>query len=178
MMDLISSRAAAGYAIGLIKETGMSRAFVKEVDDAPSPLVERAVSAAPNRVTPRGGRLIKEAVAALEEQLAAALDGDIASKLRRDLRYWLARQASMQVVTPDPQPGAVGFGSQATIRRGAVTSDVTIVGEDEADPSTGLIAWTAPLARALEGAEPGDVVELQAGGRLQSITVVAVAAGE
>jgi transcription elongation factor GreB len=156
----------------------MSRAFVKEVDDAPSPLVERAVSAAPNRVTPHGGRLIKEAVAALEEQLAAALDGDIASKLRRDLRYWLARQASTQVVTPDPRPKAVGFGSRATIRRGAVTSDVTIVGEDEADPPAGLIAWTAPLARVLEGAEPGDVVELQAGGRLQSITVVAVAAGK
>jgi transcription elongation GreA/GreB family factor len=156
----------------------MSQAFVKEVDDAPSPLLERAVSAAPNRVTPRGARLIKEAVAALEEQLAAASTGEAASVIRRDLRYWLARQASMQVVTPDPRPGAVGFGSRVTIRRGKAVSAVTIVGEDEADPPAGLIAWTAPLARALEGAGPGDVVELQASGRRQSITVVAVAAGE
>jgi transcription elongation GreA/GreB family factor len=154
----------------------MSRAFVKEVDDAPSPLLERAVSAAPNRVTPRGARLINEAVATLNKQLATST-GEAASVIRRDLRYWLARQANTQVVTPDPQPRAVGFGSRATIRRAAV-SNVTIVGEDEADPPTGLIAWTAPLARALEGAEPGDVVELQAGGRRQSITVVAVVAGE
>jgi transcription elongation GreA/GreB family factor len=154
----------------------MSRAFVKEVDDAPSPLVERAVSAAPNRVTPRGARLIKEAVAALEEQLAAASPGESTSVVRRDLRYWLGRQASMQVVPHDPRPGTVGFGSRVTIRRGKALSAVTIVGEDEADPSTGLIAWTAPLARALEGAGPGDVVELQAGGRLRPITVVAVVA--
>jgi hypothetical protein len=87
-------------------------------------------------------------------------------------------KASMQIVKPDPRPRAVSFGSRATIRRAAVMSDVTIVGEDEADPPTGLIAWTAPLARALEGAEPGDVVELHAGGRLQSITVVAVVAGD
>jgi transcription elongation GreA/GreB family factor len=177
MKNRISS-APAGYAIGLSKEIGMSRAFVKEVDDAPSPLLGRAVSAAPNRVTPRGARLINEAVAALNEQLAAASTGEAASVIRRDLRYWLARQASMQVVTPDPQPRAVGFGSRATIRRGKAVSDVTIVGEDEADPPTGLIAWTAPLARALEGAGPGDVVEFQAAGRRQSITVVAVVAGE
>ena len=156
----------------------MSRAFVREVDDAPSPLLERAVSAAPNRVTPRGAQRIKEAVTALEEQLAAASTGETASVIRRDLRYWLSRQASMQIVKPDPRPRAVGFGSRATIRRAAVMSDVTIVGEDEADPPTGLIAWTAPLARALEGAEPGDVVELHAGGCLQSITVVAVVAGD
>lgn len=156
----------------------MSRAFVKEVDNAPSPLLERAVSAGPNRVTPHGAQLIKEAVAALNEQLAAASTGEAASVIRRDLRYWLARQTSMQVFTLDLQSKAVGFGSRATIRRGAVTSDVTVVGEDEADPPAGLIAWTAPLARVLEGAEPGDVVELQAGGRLQSIAVVAVVAGE
>jgi hypothetical protein len=52
-----------------------------------------------------------------------------------------------------PRSRVVGFGSRATNRRAAVMSDVTIVGEDEADPPTGLIAWTAPLARALEGAE-------------------------
>jgi transcription elongation GreA/GreB family factor len=157
----------------------MSRAFVKEIDDAPPPpLPERPVSTAPNRVTRRGAKLIKEAIAALEQQLAAALDSEAASFLRRDLRYWLSRHASMQVVTSDPMPKAAGFATRVTIRRGTVTSDVVITGEDEADPPAGLIAWTAPLARALEGAEPGDVVELEAGGRLQPITVVAVTAGD
>ena len=33
---------------------------------------------------------------------------------------------------------------------------VTIVGDDEADASTGRIGWSAPLARALIGAKVGD----------------------
>jgi transcription elongation GreA/GreB family factor len=57
-------------------------------------------------------------------------------------------------------------------------SDVWIVGEDEADPAHGRIAWTAPLARALDGAVRGDVVELEAGGRIEEVRVLAVHSGE
>ncbi len=155
----------------------MSRAFVKEIDDASLPSVERPVSTAPNLVTPRGAQLIEKSVATLEEQLAATPDEEAASVLRRDLRYWVARRASMRIVTPNVAPNAIGFGVRATIRRGALTSDISIVGEDEADPTAGLIAWTAPLARALDGAEPGDIVDLEAGGRLEPILVVAATAG-
>jgi transcription elongation GreA/GreB family factor len=160
-----------------MEEHPMSRAFVKEIDDAPpEPLPERPISAAPNRVTPRGARLINAAVAGLEQALAAAPDEDTTRTLRRDLRYWLARQASMQILPPEPAPEAAGFGTSVTIRRGAAESTLTIVGEDEADPPAGLIAWTAPLARALEGAEPGDIVEFEAGGRTEPVQVVAVSA--
>ena len=38
-----------------------------------------------------------------------------------------------------------------------------IVGEDEADPAAGRIAWTAPVAHALLGAEPGEVSDLPTG---------------
>jgi transcription elongation GreA/GreB family factor len=153
----------------------MSRAFVKEMEDEPPPPpLERPVSAAPNFVTPRGARLIEEAIADLEAQLAAAPADEAAAALRRDLRYWIARHASMRIKPPLETPDAVAFGVRATIRRGAITSDVTLVGEDEADPAAGLIAWTSPLARALEEAAPGDTVELQAGGRLEPIDVLAV----
>ena len=75
----------------------MSRAFVKEVDDAPPrPPLPRPVSAAPNRVTPRGARLIREAVQALQATLAGA-SAEAAPALRRDLQYWLSRQSSMQL---------------------------------------------------------------------------------
>jgi transcription elongation GreA/GreB family factor len=84
----------------------------------------------------------------------------------------------MQVVTPDPAPTAVGFGAQVTIRRGVTESKIIIVGEDEADPKTGLIAWTAPIARALEGAVAGDVVEFDMAGRPQTIAVVRIARAE
>lgn len=154
----------------------MSRAFVKEDDGAPEPPVpDRPISAAPNRVTPRGARLIAQTIQALKDDLTHAVNEDASAAIRRDLRYWHARQASMHVVSPPPAPAVAGFGTRVTIRRGAIESEVTIVGEDEADPASGLIGWTAPLARALEGAEVGDVVELEAGGRREPMTIVAVA---
>jgi transcription elongation GreA/GreB family factor len=123
----------------------MSRAFVKESDDAPAPPpLERPVSAAPNLVTPRGAALIEATMADLERDLAGASGDEAVAALRRDLRYWVARHASMRITPPDPAPRAIGFGVRATLRRGGVTSAITLVGEHEADPATGLIAWTAP----------------------------------
>jgi transcription elongation GreA/GreB family factor len=155
----------------------LSRAFVREIDDAPPPLpLERPVSAAANLVTPRGARLIEQEIAALEAALMDPAAADEAA-LRRDLRYWLSRRATAQVVVHHPKPRAAGIGTRVTIRRGVLMSDIWIVGEDEADPAHGRIAWTAPLARALDGAERGEVVELQAGGRIEEIRVFAIAAG-
>jgi transcription elongation GreA/GreB family factor len=153
----------------------MSRAFVKEDADAPpvAPL-ERAISSAANRVTPRGARLIDEQVATLEAALADTSDEDDAALLRRDLRYWIARRATAQFVEPDPAPEAAGFGTRVTIRRGGNVSELSIVGEDEADPEAGLLAWTSPLAQALDNAEPGDTVQLSAGGRTVPVTLIAV----
>ena len=67
----------------------------------------------------------------------------------------------------------MSFGSRVTIRRGTAVMTVSIVGEDESDPKAGLIAWTAPLARALDGAKVGEDVELD-GGRDETITVLAI----
>ncbi len=154
----------------------MSRAFVKEDSDAPPPPpLERPVSAAPNRVTARGARLIDEAIASHESALKNA-DETSAEALRRELRYWTARRASAQLVAPEPDPQAVGFGVRATIIRAGRTSEIEIGGVDDADPAEGRIAWTSPLARALDGAEPGESVELAAGGRTETIEVVGVAA--
>ncbi len=156
----------------------MSRAFVKEDDAAPEPPPpERPISAAPNRVTRRGAQLIRRQVNELKEALAQDPDDDVAATIRRDLRYWQSRQGSMQVMTPEAAPQAVGFGCRVTMQRGEAIVTVTIVGEDEANPAAGTIAWTAPLAKALEGAEPNDAVELDAGGRRETITVVSIAPG-
>ena len=157
----------------------MSRAFVKEIDDAPEPpLADRPVSTAPNRVTRRGARQIEDAVASLQSRLAMGIDASMTPALKRDLRYWSARLASRQIVECDDNPTVVGFGAQVTIRRGQRISVVRIVGEDEADPATGRIAWTAPLARALEGAEAGEDVEMDSAGRSSAIHVVRVEAGD
>jgi transcription elongation GreA/GreB family factor len=156
----------------------MSRAFVREDDNAPPPPpLERAVSSAPNLVTPRGARLIEDAIERLEGEIAGTPDEQAAEPLRRDLRYWLARRASSVEVAPATAPRAAGFGARVTIRRDGAESTVEIVGEDEAQPDSGLVAWTSPLARSLEEAEPGDVVEMEAGGRTVEIEVLGVEAG-
>ena len=142
----------------------MNKAFIKESDDAPRPLLEeRQVSSAPNLVTPRGARLIKDQVRAIEDKYAAEADPVIRSELRRDLRYWLARQSSMQIVAQNRDHNTIGFGSRVTLQRGTSILTITIVGEDEADPKAGLISWTAPLARAIDGAKVGETLDLEAG---------------
>ena len=78
----------------------MNKAFTKETDEAPpAPPEERPVSPALNLVTPRGAELIKEQIAGIEKKHAAEADPVVKAELRRDLRYWLARQSSMQVAT-------------------------------------------------------------------------------
>lgn len=155
----------------------MSRAFTREIDDAPEPpLEERRISDAPNFVTPRGAEHIETEIGRLAEALAGAAAGD-APAIQRELRYWTARRQSMQVITTPEAPVAVGFGTAVEIRRGGRTVRLTIVGEDEADPAAGLLAWTSPLAEALDGAEPGELIEFEAGGRSEMIEVLSVAAG-
>jgi transcription elongation factor GreB len=48
---------------------------------------------------------------------------------------------------------------------------VTLVGNDEADATNGLIGWSAPLARALIGAKVGDerIVRLPSGEKIYEI---------
>ena len=141
----------------------MSRAFVKETDDAGEPLPELAVSPHPNLVTPAGLEQIAARVAALEAELRAArVSGDkpVQKRVERDLRYWTQRRASARVVPPAAvAPDVVRFGVCVTLRfDDGEERAFKLVGEDEADPSAGLVSWAAPLGRALTGKAPGDVV--------------------
>lgn len=138
----------------------MSSAFVKEDDGArPERLPERLVSGAPNLVTPRGLASIEAKVAELEAALQAAKDEAELARIRNDLRYWLGRRATAQVTE---SPGdVVGFGTRVRFRRGrGPERTIEIVGEDESDPTAGRIAYVAPLAHAMMGAEPGETVEM------------------
>jgi transcription elongation GreA/GreB family factor len=143
----------------------MSRAFVKENDDAGEPLPELSVSPHPNFVTPAGLALIEQRVTVLEgEQRAAraADDKPLLARVQRDLRYWLKRRASARLVPAATAPiDTVRFGVSVTLRF-ADDSQRTfrIVGEDEADPARGLVSWAAPLGRALTGKGVGDEAEV------------------
>ena len=150
----------------------MSRAFVKEDSDAPEPgPPERQVSSLPNWVTPRGMRLIDAEIDRIEASLAAGQDASEEATLRRDLRYWTQRRISANPVPHNPDPEAAGFGAKITIRRDGAVQVLEIVGEDEADPAQGRLSWTSPLARALDGAMPGETVELEGGGSIELLGV-------
>lgn len=153
----------------------MSRAFTKEIDDAPAALPpERPISAAPNLVTARGAELIEAKLVELDAAIKRATDQADIDDLARDQRYWSARHATMQIVPKPQAPSAVGFGVTATIRRRGKPMIVSIVGEDEADPTANRIAWTAPLARALDEAELGEKVEFEGGGKIDVIEVLQI----
>ncbi len=144
----------------------MSRAFVKETDDVQEILPDRPISPHPNLVTPQGLALIeRDLSAATAEHGAAQASGDRAAIARtaRELRYWTSRRGSAQVVVLPRMADAVRFGSIVTISRdeGRVQT-FQIVGEDEADPARNLLSHVSPLARALMGSQPGDVVRFGA----------------
>jgi transcription elongation GreA/GreB family factor len=143
----------------------MSRAFVKETaQSAPPP--ERMVADGPNLVTAEGFAHIVSQIARIETALAAEANVLLRETLERDLRYWRVQQGRAEIVRPSAD-GSVAFGTRVTMARhsaGAPAQDgrrqtFRIVGEDEADPASGKISWRSPLAQALIGARPGDVVE-------------------
>jgi transcription elongation GreA/GreB family factor len=141
----------------------MSRAFVRESDDAGEPLPELAVSPHPNFVTPEGLRLVEARIAALEAELKvarAAEDKALLARVNRDLRYWAQRRATARVVPPAAEPGAARFGVTVTLRFADDGSEARfkIVGEDEADPARGLVSFVSPLAKSLLGKSIGDEV--------------------
>jgi transcription elongation GreA/GreB family factor len=145
-----------------LEEHAMSRAFVREMDDlGPEGPPELPVSRHPNRVTPRGLKLIEKTLADLDRRIAPGPDAGELAWLNRDRRYWAARLASAQVVEPPDDPRAVAFATRVTFRRdGADPETVELVGEDEADPASGRLSWISPLAAVMMGAEPGESVEL------------------
>ena len=145
----------------------MSRAFVKEQDDVPEDLPERPVSSNPNFVTARGLGLIDAEIDACRKLLAQgqhAQDKSAISRASRDLRYWTLRRSTAQLVESARTPAMVGFATRMTIDREDGRKQVfAIVGEDEADPSKGLIAYTSPMARALMGKGVGEFAEAPGG---------------
>ena len=95
-------------------------------------------------------------------------------EIDRRLSYLSKVMKSAKVVDPTRQE------QRDTVRFGAIVEladeqderrVLTLVGEDEADATNGLISWSAPIARALIGAKVGDerVVRLPAGEKCYEI---------
>jgi transcription elongation GreA/GreB family factor len=141
----------------------MSRAFVREVDTDPMDVLpERAVSRHPNLVTEAGLGKIDEQLRDLDAARAASADDAGAlARIERDSRYWRQRRATARVIQPPASPSVVRFGVRVRLRfQDGTERSYQIVGEDEADPPSGLVSWTSPVATSLIGRLLGDSVEL------------------
>jgi len=67
-------------------------------------------------------------------------------------------------VTAIDAKGRIVFGSTVTLLDEDTDKEIDykLVGEDEADIKTGMISYSAPIARALIGNSEGDVVSFKA----------------
>lgn len=149
----------------------MSVAFRRESDEEhKEPRFELPLPSGPNLVTERGRALIDERIAALEAALPAA-DELGREDIARQLRYWKTRRATA-ILAPVPPADEIAFGSRVRFRLNGKEQELTIVGDDEADPAAGLIAFSAPLARAMIGACEGDLVAFN--GREDAIEILAI----
>lgn len=137
----------------------MSVAFRRDCDEEHlEPRFELPIPPGPNLVTPAGLAQIHARVEELEAIVAATDDEARLAEAKRDLRYWRARQATAHVAPPPPR-GRVAFGSRVGFRLKGAVRTLEIVGDDEADPAFGRIAFSAPLARALIGTGIGDFAD-------------------
>ena len=149
----------------------MSVAFVREESAEAAQEVSlppRTISVHPNLVTQSGLRALERAFADSQLALKAAQALEDANERRRalelaarDARYFAERVASA-VPQPDPaDTGVVAFGSRVTILRDdGRRQTFRIVGEDEADPKAGSIAYVSPLAQRLMGKRVDEAVEM------------------
>ena len=152
----------------------MSVAFRRESDEEHlEPKFELPIPPGRNLVTARGLALIAERIGTLEAAIAAAADDEARTPLRRDLRYWKAREVSAELAAP-ATGDKVEFGTTVTVRLRGADKTFRLVGDDEADPAAGLLSFNAPLARAMLGAEAGEVLAF--GDVEDAIEILAVAA--
>ncbi|OAO00024.1 nucleoside-diphosphate kinase [Sphingomonadales bacterium EhC05] len=152
----------------------MSVAFRREGDDEHlEPKFELPIPVGPNWVTARGLQLIKDRVVALQAEVAALTDETALKIAKRDLRYWNIRQSTAEL-PPVPSGEKVEFGTKVTFLLNGKEKMLSIVGDDEADPTQALISFSAPISRALMGCEPGDFGDFA--GREDAIEILTITA--
>jgi transcription elongation factor GreB len=98
-------------------------------------------------------------------------------EIDRELAHLARRMKAAKVINPAAQPdrNRVWFGASVTIAdEDDNERQLTLVGDDEQDPSNDRIGWSAPIARALRGSEVGDLRTVRLPGGEKEWEVVAI----
>ena len=152
----------------------MSVAFRRESDEEHlEPKFDLPIPPGPNLVTSRGFGLIQARLAEVEARLGPELMEEDRKKVLRDARYW-RHQFTSAAVVPVPGGETVAIGTVVTIEQDGKKRRIEIVGHDEADPQAGRLVFSAPLARALIGAEAGEEIEFPGPGRIVRVVGIDV----
>lgn len=150
----------------------MSVAFRRESDEEhKEPRFELPIPAGPNLVTPRGLAQIEERIAALDAEIAGAGSEEVRERAKRELRYWSTRKTTAELA-PTPDGEEVAFGTRVTFSLNGLARTIDIVGDDEADPAAGSVGISAPLVRAMLGAEEGELVDFN--GLAEALEIVSI----
>jgi transcription elongation factor GreB len=135
----------------------MSKAFTREMDEAPEPLVKSPPSALPpgvkNYTTASG-------VQKLRRELLEVSAQPISASVRQRVFEIQQRLQSAVIIEPPPLPWSqVLFGATVSIRNQNSEEVVySIVGADETDLDKNRISWLSPVAKALIKRRVGEQV--------------------
>ncbi|MBD2715934.1 GreA/GreB family elongation factor [Microvirga sp. STR05] len=169
----------------------MSRAFTKEDDSLEAPIVPPRAplpASTPNYVTPQGLEQLRTELTDLEASRARA-ESNRENEADRTRQLTIhnarisalnARIASARLVDPRTQPPReVRFGATVMLRTrsGGISGAerrFTIVGVDEASVADGKIAFTAPIARLLQGCQLGQIVSLRLGPKEEMVEIAEI----
>ena len=165
----------------------MSKAFTKEdQEEAPLLIPARAPlpEGTPNYVTARGLELLRQERRTLDGEhlrLESSLDDPerarALSSVNQRIHELEQRLSSAVLVDSAPSdPDEVRFGAWVRVQASdGVEQRYRIVGVDEADAKAGLIAFVAPMARALLGRRVGESTVLQSPRGAEELELLAVA---
>lgn len=169
----------------------MSRAFVKEDDSGEAPIIPPRAALPPgvnNYVTTRGLELLRNELTELEaERSQAEANRENEAERTRQLTILNGRIAALtsriataKVIDTKDQPAdQVRFGATVTLetikgKHPGKQRTFTIVGVDEASVEDGLIAFVAPIARAVTGAQAGQTLTIKLGRDEETVKVTQI----
>lgn len=167
----------------------MSKAFLRESDEAPESQIAAPVSPLPagarNYVTANGASRLREELTHLRTVerpvLATRSSQDPEARMRLaalDHRIRYLQQSLLTAEVVSVAPGAtdiVRFGTTVIVREPDGTMmQYRLVGVDETDPARGAISWVSPLAQALMNARVGSQVEVVTPTGPKLLTIAAI----